>query len=216
MEAKRGPARGEAIFEGAYLCIGAAIGIYLLMTGGSAWKQLYGIMALVLVGGDAFHLVPRMRAGLSNDRGRFTAQLGVGKLVTSITMTIFYVLLWNIGLMLFSGAQIVSWTWVVYGLAVVRIALCLFPQNRWKTDDGPQRWNIIRNVPFLLLGILVLLLFLLNASASPFGSMWVAIALSYAFYIPVVLGSRKYPMLGMLMLPKTCMYLWILFIGLFS
>lgn len=214
MKSKRGPALGEAIFDGAYLCIGAVIGIYLLMTGGSGWKQLYGIMALVLVGGDAFHLVPRVRAGLSNDRGRFTAQLGVGKLVTSITMTIFYVLLWHIGLLLFPGAQGASWTWLVYGLAAVRIALCLFPQNRWKTDDGPQSWNIIRNVPFLLLGILVLLLFLLNAPASPFGGMWIAILLSYAFYIPVVLGSRKHPMLGMLMLPKTCMYLWILLMGL--
>ncbi|HPF18680.1 MAG TPA: hypothetical protein PLY08_03755 [Bacillota bacterium] len=40
--------------------------------------------------------------------------------------------------------------------------------------------------------------------------MWLAILLSFAFYLPVVLWSNRYPKIGMLMLPKTCTYLWML------
>lgn len=214
MKSKRIPAIAETVFDVFYLCAGTVIGIYLLVTAKAPWQELYGVMALVLAGGDAFHLVPRMRAGLTGERERFLGQLGMGKLVTSITMTVFYVLLWHIGLLLFPGSPMEAWTGVVYGAAVVRIVLCLLPQNKWRTDDGAQMWNILRNLPFLLLGGVVLALFLTIAGGSQFQMMWLAILLSYAFYIPVVLGSRKYPMLGMLMIPKTCMYLWILWMGL--
>jgi hypothetical protein len=39
--------------------------------------------------------------------------------------------------------------------------------------------------------------------------MGIAIALSFVFYLPVVVWSNRYPKVGMLMLPKTCAYLWI-------
>jgi len=40
--------------------------------------------------------------------------------------------------------------------------------------------------------------------------MWLAIILSFAFYLPVVIGAHKKPVFGVLMFPKTCMYLWML------
>lgn len=40
-----------------------------------------------------------------------------------------------------------------------------------------------------------------------------AIVISFACYLPVVLWVDKYPKLGMLMVPKTCAYLWIVMIG---
>lgn len=43
--------------------------------------------------------------------------------------------------------------------------------------------------------------------------MWLAILLSFAFYIPVVLWAEVSPMIGMLMLPKTCMYVWMVVMG---
>ena len=39
------------------------------------------------------------------------------------------------------------------------------------------------------------------------------IALSYAFYAPVILWSAQTPLLGMLMIPKTCAYIAIAVIG---
>lgn len=35
----------------------------------------------------------------------------------------------------------------------------------------------------------------------------------FAFYIPVVLWADVVPMIGMLMIPKTCAYVWIVLIG---
>ena len=51
----------EAIFDTIYLTTASILGFMLLL---SAWddyvRMLAGIMALVLAGGDAFHLVPRI------------------------------------------------------------------------------------------------------------------------------------------------------------
>ncbi len=41
-------------------------------------------------------------------------------------------------------------------------------------------------------------------------SVWLTIVLSFGCYLPVVLWSNRSPGVGMLMLPKTCAYLWIL------
>ena len=43
--------------------------------------------------------------------------------------------------------------------------------------------------------------------------MWLTILLSFGFYIPVVLWAEIVPMLGMLMIPKTCAYVWTVLIG---
>ena len=40
--------------------------------------------------------------------------------------------------------------------------------------------------------------------------MWLAILLSFLFYFPVVLWADVLPIIGMMMLPKTCMYIWML------
>lgn len=44
--------------------------------------------------------------------------------------------------------------------------------------------------------------------------MWLTIVLSFAFYIPVLLWSAAVPAVGMLMIPKTCAYVWTVAIGL--
>ena len=43
--------------------------------------------------------------------------------------------------------------------------------------------------------------------------MWLAVSLSFAFYIPVVLWADAVPLMGMLMIPKTCAYVWIVWMG---
>ncbi len=48
-------------------------------------------MTLLLGCGDALHLVPRVLNYWTD--GDYTAALGIGKLVTSITMTLFYILI---------------------------------------------------------------------------------------------------------------------------
>lgn len=41
-----------------------------------------------------------------------------------------------------------------------------------------------------------------------------AIIISFGCYIPVTLFSKKKPMVGLLMIPKTCAYMWIIAMGL--
>lgn len=208
---KRVFGRIEAAFDIFYLLSAFTIGIYLLRTGNSSVRILAGSMALVLAIGDSFHLLPRICAILTGKEERLTKALGIGKLITSITMTVFYLFLWQIGLLLFLPDASFLLSFPVYILALLRILLCLLPQNRWTDRYPPVRFGIYRNIPFFLLGIAVAMLFAIHVSVVPAaGSMWPAIALSFGFYLPVVLWSNENPKLGMLMLPKTCCYLWIL------
>lgn len=202
----------EAVFDILYLLAALVIGCLLLWRGGSNGPRLLaGIMALVLALGDAFHLVPRLLVILTQEEERLRAALGRGKQITSITMTAFYLLLWQMGLLLFQPANVGLWTAVVYFLAILRILLCLPTQNGWQERYPPLTWAILRNVPFFLLGALVAGLFFAHRRVlATFGLMWLAIALSFAFYLPVVLWSNGNPKVGMLMLPKTCAYVWML------
>ena len=43
--------------------------------------------------------------------------------------------------------------------------------------------------------------------------MWLAITVSFACYLPVVLFADSIPPIGALMLPKTCAYVWAVMIG---
>jgi len=202
----------EAVFDALYLCAALGTGLYVLSRASQPAQVLSGVMALVLFSGDAFHLVPRIAAVATGARRRLFKALGFGKLAASLTMTVFYVLLWHTGLLLFAPAAAPAWTILVYALAILRIALCLAPQNRWFDEAAPPDWAVYRNVPFLLLGLFVTVLFAAHAQAIP-GLRWVflSIALSFAFYMPVVLFAGRNKKLGMLMLPKSCAYLYILF-----
>lgn len=47
----------------------------------------------------------------------------------------------------------------------------------------------------------------------PFRFLWLAVVISFACYIPVVLFADTIPPVGMLMIPKTCAYVWVVLIG---
>ena len=202
----------EALFDLSYLTAAFILGLMLLSNAsGNPARMLAGAMALILAGGDAFHLVPRIAVIRTGSEEPLRKALGYGKLVTSITMTLFYLFLWQIGVLIFWPANISLWTYGIYILAVVRIFLCLLPQNQWQERYPPVIWGIVRNVPFFLQGAVVAGLFFLEISSEPgIGLMWLAIALSFVFYFPVVVWANKKPKIGMLMLPKTCTYLWML------
>ncbi len=207
----------ETLFEIPYLVGVVTLGILILRRAkGDRQFTLFGAMAIVLGCGDAFHLVPRMVALLTDGLAQHVAALGFGKLVTSITMTVFYVLLYHVWQERYGKKPAPGLTVAVYGLAALRVALCLFPQNEWLSADAPLRWGIYRNIPFLVLGILLIGLFYReakNAQDKAFRWMWLAIALSFCFYLPVVLWADQVPILGMLMLPKTCAYVWMVWMG---
>jgi len=200
---------GESTFDILYLLTAVGIGIRLLVQSKTKTHRLMGAAALVLGCGDAFHLVPRVLGYFIE--GDFTAALGLGKLVTSVTMTVFYLLMFYIYRRAYDVGKSRALTGCVWGLSAVRIALCLFPQNQWLADDSPLLWGVLRNIPFALLGAVIIVLFFGRRKENrPFRAMWLYILLSFAFYIPVVVGADAVPMLGMLMLPKTVCYVLML------
>lgn len=207
----------ESVFDIAYLAAVLATGI-LMMRKSKDFPtiRLFGWMAVVLGAGDAFHLVPRVFALIAGDMAAFAVPLGIGKLVTSITMTFFYALLFHVWRRRYGVRGATGLKSAVYALAAVRVALCLFPGNQWTQADSSYVWGIWRNIPFVLLGALMIALFIQKAAGKrgdAFRHMWLAITLSFAFYIPVVLFADRFPVVGMLMIPKTIAYLWIVWMG---
>lgn len=200
---------GETIFDIAYLLIVICVGIYLLVKSQNKGQKLMGIATLVLGLGDSFHLVPRVLDYFVDKD--FSMALGVGKLVTSITMTIFYICMYYIYLNTYEVKENKKVTIIVWALAIIRIVLCLFPQNNWLTNNSPLSWGIIRNVPFLILGALIVVLyFKQRKEVKSFKNIWLFVTLSFLFYIPVVVGASSIPALGMFMLPKTVCYILII------
>ena len=200
---------GESTFDILYLIFAIASGCVMLAKARNRTQKLMGLSALVLGLGDAFHLVPRVLNYFVNTD--LTAALGVGKLVTSVTMTVFYVLLYYVWLGYYNENENKRVTAAVWLLAAVRIALCAFPQNGWLQNSGDMSWGIIRNVPFVALGALICVLYLCKRNERRrFRPVWIYIMLSFLFYIPVAVGAGAVPMLGMLMLPKTVCYILLI------
>ena len=199
---------GESTFDILYLIFAVASGCLILWKASDRTEKLMGIAAIVLGAGDAFHLIPRVLNYFT--AWNLDAALGIGKLITSVTMTVFYVLLYYIWLGHYHEWEEVNnrMTVVIWALAAIRIALCLFPQNGWLKNGGSISWGIYRNVPFIMLGLNICWLYYQKRNEDKtFRFFWLLILLSFLFYIPVVVGSSDIPMLGMLMLPKTICYI---------
>ena len=207
----------EALFDAVYLVTVITIGILMIRgSKGTSQFRLFGLMAVVLGAGDAFHLVPRALALCTTGLESYTVPLGLGKWITSVTMTVFYVLLYYVWRQRYRIKGRNGLTAAVYALAVARAALCMMPQNQWLSADAPLIWGIYRNIPFALLGLLIIVLFYKSAKEhgdQAFRWMWLTIVLSFGFYIPVVLWADAVPLIGMLMIPKTCAYVWTVLIG---
>ena len=225
-----------ALFDISYLVFDliAAI-IFFIWANGRVLFDLYGILTLVLCIGDAFHLVPRVVRALRGTNPQIKRYLGRGLQISSITMTVFYILLmyiWKETFPQFSLAPaIVCAVWIS---ATIRIIICLFPQNNWTGDNSqasgtkqangaPQasdtmrlRMGIMRNAVFVVTGLCVMWLYASSGAANGLEMqrmVW-AIAISFACYLPVTVLSRRYPLVGMLMIPKTCAYIWMIVMGL--
>lgn len=207
----------ETVFDAVYLCTVITLGI-LMLRGAKGNRQyaLFGAMAVILGCGDAFHLVPRAVALCTTGLEAHAAALGVGKLITSITMTVFYIILYHIWRKRYQIQGSGGLTAVIYILAAVRVILCAFPQNDWLSYRQPLLWGVLRNIPFAVMGLIIIILFYQEArrhNDSAFRWMWLAIVLSFGFYIPVVLFAEMVPMVGMLMIPKTLAYVWVVLMG---
>lgn len=198
---------GESLFDICYLVFAIGTGIMLFLSKNKETRMM-ALASLILGIGDSFHLVPRVCNYFIT--GNWQVYLGLGKLVTSITMTLFYLCLYRLWLIHYNQEEKMDITKEINIMVLTRILLCLAPQNGWIDGRDSLFWAILRNIPFLVLGMRVAYLYYQQRKGSIFSSMWVLIVLSFGFYLPVALGASYIPMLGMLMLPKTICYIGML------
>ena len=207
----------ETIFESIYLLFALSSGIYLLI---KSYKRLDYILlasAILILGfGDAFHLIPRMvglnTTGLSN----YIEPLGIGKLITSITMTFFDVIMYTFLIVRYKKNFPIYLHIIYSGLFLIRIILVALPYNNW-LGESPYIWNIIRNIPFVVMGmIFIVLSYKTQKEDKYFKYTWLIVSLSFIFYLVTALGATYVPILGLMMLPKTLCYMVLFVLGILS
>jgi hypothetical protein len=174
------------------------------------------LWAFFLLGlGDAGHVGFRVFAYLNGGLEQHVTLVGSGTLATAVTVTFFYMVMldaWRVRYKRTFGWF--EWSLVVVG--IVRLALMVPSSNQWASLVSPMPWSIIRNIPLVIQGLgLAYLLFLDSGRAvdHPFRAIAWMILVSYACYTPVILFAARVPLLGMLMIPKTCAYLAVAFIA---
>lgn len=201
----------ESIFDIAYLGVIIGLGLRLILENNKESK-IFGVMAIVLGFGDAFHLLPRVISNLTvNGFKKYASILSWGQFVTSITMTIFYILLYRY----YSNLSKDKNTYkkiAIYCLAIIRIIIVLLPQNQWGTQ-GNYILEIVRNIPFVIMGLLLIIWTWEYRRVDGLKNISILISASFLFYLPVVVGARFIPVLGAFMIPKTIVYVLIVVVG---
>ncbi len=136
----------EAIFDAAYLLFDLVAAIlFFIYAKGNTLFILYGILTLTLCGGDAFHLVPRIIRAVRGNSDKIKRQLGIGLQVSSVTMTVFYIILMYIWKFTFPDIKIPAAIEVIIWIsAVVRIVICMFPEKHRKCSNVSNTRTSVR------------------------------------------------------------------------
>ena len=208
---------GETIFDIVYLLFVFTFAVLLLSKRRKTpLAMLFGAMALFLGFGDAFHLIPRIISYFSEED--LYIQKGLGKMLTSMTMTVFYLML-EMARKIIKQDRSNTYLLILFLLGMVRMIICVFPQNGWFFETSTAyTFSIIRNVPFALMGALTVYLWFKDFRTDTyFKYIWILVALSFTFYFITVFGAPFVNWLGMMMIPKTiCYMLMILIFYLYS
>lgn len=207
----------ETIFECLYLAFALFSGVYILVKSKGKLDYILLAISILLLGfGDAFHLIPRMIALNGTGLENYKEALGLGKLITSITMTFFYALMYLFLIVRYKKNPPL-YLHIVYGLLfLIRIILVSLPYNNW-LDESPYVWNVVRNIPFVLMGIIFIYIsFRYCKDDKHFKWMYLLVILSFIFYLITALGASFVSILGLMMLPKTICYMVIFVMGIRS
>jgi ABC-type amino acid transport system permease subunit len=165
--------------------------------------------------GDTGHVGFRVVAHLAGGVEANPQLLGVGKLATAITVTVFYALLVRAWKLRYNKRYGIL-AYLLFISAAVRLSFMLLPGNQWARDIAPFDFSMHRNIPLLIQGLGVAYLILtesVKSKDSAFTWIGLMILVSYAFYTPVILYARAVPALGLLMIPKTMAYMVAAFVA---
>ena len=207
----------EILFNVAYLIVVWGLVIAMIRNTGAVAsedrvvaqraKWAFALLALGDTGHVGFRVIAYALGGLEAQ----PLLVGLGALATAITITFFYMLMVDIWRLRFNKS--LGWFgWLLLAVGMIRLAVMAFAQNQWDHIVAPYEWSLLRNALLTIQGLGVLYLILRDAiKARDKAFIWIGvmIALSFAFYAPVILWAAQVPLLGMLMIPKTCAYVGI-------
>jgi hypothetical protein len=173
---------------------------------------------VLLALGDTGHVGFRVAAYALGGIEKNGLLIGIGALATAITVTFFYVVMLYIWRERFHG-KFGLLEYILLASVPVRMIVMAFPQNDWGNSVPPVFWGPFRNLFLIILGVGVLYLYLrdsIKAKDRLFRWIGYCVFFSYLFYTPVILFARDVPIIGMLMIPKTIMYVAIQFLAYFG
>jgi FtsH-binding integral membrane protein len=168
--------------------------------------------------GDTGHVGFRVAAYALGGLEQNGLLVGVGALATAVTVTFFYVVMLYIWKERFDG-KFGRLEYILLASVPVRMIVMAFPQNDWGNPVPPAFWGPFRNLFLVILGVGVLYLYLRDSIRTRdrlFRWMGYCVFFSYLFYTPVILFARDLPIVGMLMIPKTIMYVAIQFLAFYG
>jgi hypothetical protein len=198
-----------------WLLIAAMIKNLVKVKNNHRTAQRYLLAFILLALGDMFHVGFPVFISISGWLEVYYSIANVGALLTAITITIFYMIFVDIWRVYFSKEK----NWVYYLLltiGIIRLIIILIPQSRLENRTLPIEWNLIRNIPLLILGLTIAFLMYWDGNLkndTHFKNISYSIFASFAFYLPVILFASRVPSLGMLMIPKSIAYLVMAWLG---
>jgi hypothetical protein len=181
-----------------------------------SFSQYYLIGFFLLALGDTGHVGFRVIAHLAGGLEQNSLLVGLGALSTAITITFLYVLLLEAWRLTFNKERD-KFYYFLFITAIIRLLVFIPPPNKWGSVVPPFGWSLARNIPLVILGLSIAFLLLKDGKANkePVAiQLSICIFISYGFYIPVILFVQIYPLIGMLMIPKTIAYMimaWLVY-----
>jgi len=161
--------------------------------------------------GDLGHVGARLFAFFSGEVEINYAVLGIGSLLEGVGLIFLFIFFTDAWRVQFNHPKNLIFKLLV-GIGIVGLIIFVFPQNQWTAQSSPYEWLVIRNIPWLIQGIALSILIFRDAKAvddKQLVRIGIYIFTSYFFYMPVIFFGEIAPMLGMLMIIGTLIYmLW--------
>lgn len=192
----------EIFFDSLYLSFVIFLGIRMLLIE-DKYSKILASMTLLLGIGDSFHLLPRIVANvMENGFDVNSFGLFLGTRVSSITMSVFYLLLYFY-IKKISEIENKNLDISMIVLFIARLIGVLI------TFKSSGNMDIISNIPFVIMGLIDIFILYKYRENEEFKNLAVYVFFSFLFYVPVILFKNISPAVGALMMPKTIMYVLI-------
>ena len=159
--------------------------------------------------GDLGHVGARLIVFFSGEGEMNYAILGIGSLLEAVGLIFLFMFFTDAWRVQFNHPRNLMFK-VLIAIGIVGLIIFVFPQNQWTAQSAPYELLVIRNIPWLIQGIVLSILIFRDAKAvndKQLVRIGIYIFISYFFYMPVIFFGEIAPMLGMLMIIGTVVYM---------